>query len=130
PYQAQVSLPGFKKYVGENVVVTAATTGRLAIKLELGQLSDVVEVSPDLARLQTENANSSTAVQNRLVDELPLVVGNAMRSPFDLVGITAESKGRTNALALGGGQAAAWDPRLCAHQLHHHIRHPPEPDDQ
>jgi hypothetical protein len=111
-YQVQVSLPGFKKYVADNVVVTAATTVRLDIKLELGQLSDVVEVSPDLARLQTENAKISTAVQNRLVDELPLVVGGALRSPFDLVTITAESKGRTNALSLGGGQAAAWDATL------------------
>src|SRR5688572_2325780 len=78
-YSVQVSLTGFKKYVADKVVVTAATTVRLDIKLELGQLSDVIEVSPDLAQLQTENAKISTAVQNRLVDELPLVVGGALR---------------------------------------------------
>jgi hypothetical protein len=111
-YQVQVSLPGFKKYIADKVVVTAATTVRLDIKLELGQLSDVIEVSPDLAQLQTENAKISTAVQNRLVDELPLVVGGALRSPFDLVRITAESKGSGNAISLGGGQAAAWDATL------------------
>ncbi|MCI0337363.1 MAG: carboxypeptidase regulatory-like domain-containing protein [Acidobacteria bacterium] len=111
-YQVQVSLPGFKKYLAGNVVVTAATTVRLDIRLELGEFSDVVTVTPDLARLQTENAKISTAVQNRLVDELPLVVGGALRSPFDLVGITAEAKGRNNQLSLGGGQAAAWDATL------------------
>jgi Carboxypeptidase regulatory-like domain len=111
-YQVQVSLPGFKKYLADNVVVTAATTVRLDIKLEVGQFSEVVSVTPDLARLQTENAKISTAVQNRLVDELPLVVGGALRSPFDLVTITAESRGRGQQLILGGGQAAAWDATL------------------
>jgi Carboxypeptidase regulatory-like domain len=111
-YQVQVSLPGYKKYLAGNVVVTAATTVRLDIKLELGELTEVVSVTPDLARLQTENAKISTAVENRLVDELPLVVGGALRSPFDLVTITAESKGRNNQLILGGGQAAAWDATL------------------
>ncbi len=111
-YQVQVSLPGFKKYLAGNVVVTAATTVRLDIKLEVGALTEVVSVTPDLARLQTENAKISTAVQNRLVDELPLVVGGQLRSPFDLVTITAESKGRNNQLSLGGGQAAAWDATL------------------
>src|SRR5499426_3009493 len=111
-YRIQVSLRGFKKYLADNVVVTASTSVRLDIKLELGELSEIVSVTPDLARLQTENAKISTSVQNRLVDELPLVVGGALRSPFDLVTITAESKGRGNTLSLGGGQAAAWDATL------------------
>jgi hypothetical protein len=111
-YRVQVSLPGYKKYLAGSIVVTAATTVRLDIKLELGELSEVVSVTPDLARLQTENAKISTAVENRLVDELPLVVGGALRSPFDLVSITAEAKGRNNQLILGGGQAAAWDATL------------------
>src|SRR5215813_9228347 len=37
-YQVQVSLPGYKKYLAGNVVVTAATTLRLDIKLEVGEL--------------------------------------------------------------------------------------------
>jgi hypothetical protein len=111
-YQVQVSLSGFKKYLATNVVVTAATAVRLDIRLEVGGVTEVVTVTPDAAHLQTENAKISTSVQNRLVDELPLVVGGALRSPFDLVSITPESKGRGNALSLGGGQAAAWDATL------------------
>ncbi|MBI3427400.1 MAG: TonB-dependent receptor [Acidobacteria bacterium] len=111
-YQVQVSLAGFKKFLATNVIVTAATAVRLDIKLEVGGLTEVVSITPDAAQLQTENAKISTSVQNRLVDELPLVVGGALRSPFDLVAITAESKGRGNSLSLGGGQAAAWDATL------------------
>jgi hypothetical protein len=111
-YRVQVSMPGYKKYLADNVIVTAATAIRLDIKLELGELTEVISVTPDLARLQTENAKISTSVENRLVDELPLVVGGALRSPFNLVSIAAEAKGGNNQLSLGGGQAAAWDATL------------------
>ena len=104
-YQVQVTMPGFKRHVRENVVVSAATTVRLDATLEVGEVTESIEVSTDVAQVQTENAKISTSVQNRLVDELPLVVGGALRSPFDLVRITAESRGTGSDLALGGGQA-------------------------
>src|SRR5262249_909663 len=111
-YQVQVTHAGFKKYQAMNVIVTAATAVRLGIRLEVGGLTEGGSITPGAAGVQTENAKISTAVENRLVDELPLVGGGALRSPFDLVTITAESKGRGNALVLGGGQAAAWNATL------------------
>jgi hypothetical protein len=62
--------------------------------------------------VQTENAKVTTAVQNKLVDELPLVVAGALRSPFHLVSITPEARGGGTRLALGGGQARAWEATL------------------
>jgi hypothetical protein len=62
--------------------------------------------------MQTDDAKISNAVQNRLVDELPLVVGGALRSPFDLVTTVPEAKGSGSALALGGGQAGSWGATL------------------
>jgi hypothetical protein len=44
---------------------------------------------------------------NAQTDELPLVIGDAMRSAFDLVAIVPESKGKGGSITLGGGQAAA-----------------------
>ena len=64
------------------------------------------------AQLQTEDAKVSAAVENKLVDQLPLVVGGASRSPFDLVGITPEAKGTGTAVSLGGGEAGAWSATL------------------
>ena len=79
---------------------TAASTLRVDARLEVGQVSETVEVRTDIAQVQTENAKVTTAVQNKLVDELPLVVGGALRSPFDLVTITPEARG-------SGGQLVA-----------------------
>src|SRR5581483_7367014 len=51
-------------------------------------------------------------VQNKLVDELPLVVGGALRSPFDLVSTVPEAKGSGSAISLGGGEAGSWGATL------------------
>jgi hypothetical protein len=111
-YRVEVSAAGFKKTVRDGVTVTAAATVRLDARLEVGQVSEVLEVKADIAQVQTENAKITTAVQNKLVDELPLVVGGALRSPFDLVSITPEARGGGTQLALGGGQARAWEATL------------------
>lgn len=111
-YRIEVSAPGFKKSIRDGVVLTAASTVRVDTRLEVGQVTETVEVQADIAQVQTENAKISTAVQNKMVDELPLVVGNAMRSPFNLVSITPEARGGGGQLALGGGQARAWEATL------------------
>jgi len=111
-YRVEISAEGFKRYLQDNVILTAAGTVRLDAQLPLGQVAETVEVSTAVAQVQTENAKITTAVQNRMVDELPLVVGGALRSPFDLVTITPESRGSGGTLALGGGQAAAWNATL------------------
>jgi hypothetical protein len=111
-YTVEVSAPGFKRFLQADVTLTAAGTVRLDAQLQLGQLSETVQVSAAVTQIQTENAKITTAVQNRMVDELPLVVGGALRSPFNLVTITPEARGDGGSLSLGGGQASAWNATL------------------
>ena len=116
-YRIEITAPGFKRYIQQNVVVAAATTVRTDIQLSLGQVSEQVEVSAAAAVIQTENAKVSTQVQNKLVDELPLIVAGSMRSPFNLVAVAAEARGDGQRLSLGGGQAASWDATLDGHSV-------------
>ncbi|MBK5293660.1 MAG: TonB-dependent receptor, partial [Acidobacteriia bacterium] len=111
-YRIEFSAQGFKKTISPSVTLTAASTVRADARLEVGQVSESVEVRADIAQVQTENAKVTTAVQNKMVDELPLVVGGALRSPFDLVSITPEARGSGSQLSLGGGQARAWEATL------------------
>src|SRR5256886_4889334 len=101
-YRLEFSANGFKKSVHDRLVLTASATLRADARLEVGQVSDTVEIRADAAQVQTENAKITSAVQNKMVDELPLVVGGALRSPFDLVSITPEARGSGGQLALGG----------------------------
>ena len=119
-YKVIVTAAGFKRYERENVSVSTASTVRLDVQLVVGGVNESVVVRSDIAQLQTETAKVSTSVQNRMVDELPLVVGGTLRSPFDLISIVPEARSGTTpgltaglstgqGIALGGGQAGAWD---------------------
>jgi hypothetical protein len=111
-YRIVVAATGFKRFVEDGVVLTAGSTARIDARLEIGTIGESIEVTAAAVQLQTENAKISTAVQNKMVDELPLVVGGAMRSPYDLVSIASESKGSGSALSLGGGEAGSWSATL------------------
>ena len=115
-YQLEASLEGFRKAIVEGIILTAGATTRIDVSLNLGAMTEAVNVVADNTTLQTEDAKIATTVSNRLIDELPLVVGGAMRSPFDLISTVAEAKtgggiGAT-AVSLGGGQGGAFGATL------------------
>ena len=64
--------------------------------------------------MQTEDAKISTTLQNKLVNDLPLVVSGTVRTPFDLAALTPDAKnlGGDNGFMLGGGQAASYGTSL------------------
>jgi hypothetical protein len=113
-YNLHVEKPGFRTSEIAGMTVNAATTSRADVTLEVGQAQQTVEVRANAAQLSTEDAKASVTVNNKLVDDLPLVVGGAVRSPFDLAAITPESKnlGGDAGFALGGGQAASYGTTL------------------
>jgi hypothetical protein len=106
-YRLEVAQAGFQTAIVDNIVLTAGATVRADVRLQIGGVTQTVEVQSQNAQVQTEDAKITSAVSNKLVDELPLVVGGAMRSPFDLVATVPEAKNGTN-LALGGGQGGAF----------------------
>jgi len=111
-YRVEITAGGFKRFVQQNIFVSVSATVRLDTQLQIGQLSEQVEVTAAVATIQTDNARVSTQVENKMVDQLPLVVGGAMRSPFNLVPLVAEARGSGQRLSLGGGQVAQWDATL------------------
>jgi hypothetical protein len=116
-YRIEAAAPGFKRFLQSSLVVAAGATARLDIQLQIGQVSEQVEVSASAVTVQTDNAKVSTQVETRMVDELPLVVAGSMRSPFNLVAVVPEARGSGQSLSIGGGQAAAWDATLDGHSV-------------
>jgi outer membrane receptor protein involved in Fe transport len=112
-YQVSAEASGFKRYLRDGVIMTAAATVRLDVMLELGNVAETVEVSGTLLTVQSENAKITTAVENKFVDELPLVVGGRMRNPYDLVQIAAQviTSGASE-MALGGAPSRSWNATL------------------
>jgi outer membrane receptor protein involved in Fe transport len=71
-YRLEVELPGFQRYVRDQIVVNVQATPRIEVTLELGSLQETVSVTGEAPLLQTENASVGTVVGSRAVQELPL----------------------------------------------------------
>src|SRR5437667_1919239 len=114
PYTVRVEKEGFRPVVRSGIELNAASTVRVDVTLEIGTALQTVEVSASAQLLSTESAKTSVTVTNKLVDELPLVVGGTLRSPFDLAALTPEAKnlGGDDGFVLGGGQAAGYGATL------------------
>lgn len=113
-YTVRVEKDGFRPASVAGLTLNASATVRADATLEVGAAAQAVEVSASAMALATENAKTSVTMNNKLVDELPLVVGGAMRSPFNLAAVTPEAKnvGGDNGFVLGGGQAAGYGTNL------------------
>ena len=113
-YTVRVEKAGFRPASITGLVLNASATVRADATLEVGTSVTAVEISASALSLSTENAKMSVTIDNKLVDELPLVVGGTMRSPFNLAALTPEAKnvGGDNGFILGGGQAAGYGTNL------------------
>ncbi|HEY1339050.1 MAG TPA: carboxypeptidase-like regulatory domain-containing protein, partial [Bryobacteraceae bacterium] len=108
-YNIRVEKEGFRTALLNSITVNAASSTRADFTMEVGTAQQTVEVTAEAAMLQTESAKSTTTITTKLVDDLPTVVGGALRSPFDLAILTPESKNfGDNNFQLGGGQAAGF----------------------
>jgi outer membrane receptor protein involved in Fe transport len=63
---------GFRGAVISHVVVRAAQTVRADIRMELGEIKQVIEVPATAIALQMDNAAVGTTIDSKLVNELPL----------------------------------------------------------
>ena len=95
-YTLKVEHPGFKTATS-NVEVEVQQSVRLDITLQVGEVSQSVEVSAAASLLQAENATLGAVVSNASIVELPL---NG-RNYVNLVGLNSN----TNTLAPPAGQA-------------------------
>ena len=80
-YELSITVPGFKKYVRQNVVLGVAQTLRLDIHLEVGATTDSVTVTEAVALLKTESGELSHNVTTQTLDALPILgIGSAQAS--------------------------------------------------
>lgn len=113
-YDITVEKQGFHQAEIKGLTVDASANARADVSLEIGQSRQVVEVQATALQLDSEDSQTSVTVNQTLVNTLPLVVGGAVRSPFDLASLTPEAKntGSSTGFALGGGQADSYQATL------------------
>lgn len=90
-YELTVTVPGFKRFVRQNIVLGVAQTLRLDVSLEVGLASESVTVTDEVTLLKTESGELSHNVTTSAINQLPvLAIGNqagssAIRNPASVI---------------------------------------------
>jgi hypothetical protein len=87
-YQLTVEASGFKKAVASNVVVHIGDTARADIQMEVGNVSESVEVVGSAVLVTPDNAAAGTVMTNKEYDTLPLAASSRARIPTDFALLT------------------------------------------
>jgi hypothetical protein len=108
PYRVSVEAPGFKRASNNNVQLTSGSTIRLDFAMELGAVTESVQITAQASALETESTRVATNLTTKLIEDLPLVVAGQIRNVFNLAVIAPEVK-TGNGYRIGGGQGSGWE---------------------
>jgi carboxypeptidase family protein/TonB-dependent receptor-like protein len=88
-YSLKVEAPGFKSDLHPHIVLEVNQRGRVDVVLQLGAVSESVEVSGDVALLQTETTQVGAVVGASTIDDSPLMSRNVIELALLIPGVTA-----------------------------------------
>lgn len=104
-YTVTVDTPGFRKSVINNVVLNVGDAAVRNIKLEVGQVTESVQVEAEAVRVQTSESQISRVVTMRDIDTLPQLGRNplilAVFQPGGQIDAGDTSYSRVNGLRQG-----------------------------
>jgi carboxypeptidase family protein len=72
PYKFEAGLPGFRTYVQTGIVLQVNSNPQINAVLEVGQITDQVEVQADAALVETRSTGIGQVIDNTRVLEMPL----------------------------------------------------------
>ncbi len=104
-YQVSIEKQGFKRQTLSNLQVEVQATLRADAVLQLGEMTQTVEVSGQSPLLQTEQSSLSQAVEGRTVQEMPLNGRNVMNMVALVPGVVAQGSTSGNPMGNQGGGA-------------------------
>jgi Carboxypeptidase regulatory-like domain len=87
-YQLTVEASGFKKAVASKMAVHIGDTARADIQLQVGNVSESVEVLGSAILISVDSASAGTVMTNKEYDTLPLAASSRARIPTDFALLT------------------------------------------
>ena len=72
PYRLEAALPGFRTYVQTGIVLQVNSNPAVNPVLEVGQVTEQVEVQANAALVETRNTAVGQVIENERILELPL----------------------------------------------------------
>jgi hypothetical protein len=103
-YEVTVTVPGFKKYVRQNLTVQVAAILRVDAALAVGAATDSITVTEAASLLNTETGDISHQIDAKTMDDLPILgigasqAGSAgIRNPYAMVELVPGTMWQANA---------------------------------
>src|SRR5690242_9902940 len=98
-YNLKIEMKGFTTQVRNDIELQVAQVARIDVTLQLGDVTQVVEVTGGAPVLQTETTDIGTVVENRRIEDLPLNGRNYLQLASLIPGAT--TNGPTSAQGQG-----------------------------
>lgn len=103
PYKVEAALPGFRTFVQTGISLGVNQNPNLNVVMEVGQVSQEVEVQANVTMVETHNLGVRQVVENQEVLDLPLQSRNATDFLTLLGGAVADTTNNSSTRALQGG---------------------------
>jgi hypothetical protein len=106
-YTVQAAQAGFKEFIRSGLTLDEGRALRLDLQLEVGQVTERVEVSGAAPLLETERPTVSTVIPSQRILDMPTVGRNPLQFALLVPGVRAVgSYGDLPVSAFGGGRAS------------------------
>ena len=112
-YSLTIERTGFKKYVRQSIRLEAQDKARADVTLEVGDVTQSVNVEADVSQLQTESASRGQVISNQLISQLPTQGRNPFQIAWAMPGVVKAGDwrylrsfdiGGTTGFSINGGK--------------------------
>src|SRR6266849_5516908 len=117
-YDLKAELLGFRTVERKGIPVQVGSANRLAFTMEVGNLSETLEVVAHSPLIQTENAAISTVIENRAIVELPLNGRNYLQLASLIPGATTNGPSSSQGKQRMGGQRNSFALNVAGQRVH------------
>ncbi|MFZ0428461.1 MAG: carboxypeptidase regulatory-like domain-containing protein [Acidobacteriota bacterium] len=102
-YKLTVELPGFKRWENPSLTLSPAESRGLDVTLQLGEMSETVQVVSQSEFIKTETPTQSDTITSQQIDNLSIISRSSLELLRVLPGVVAPDGDQLESVSFGGG---------------------------
>ena len=118
-YVLKAQISGFRAIEHRDIDVQVGSSNRIPITLELGDLTETVEIRGGAPLIQSSNASIGTVIENRSIVELPLNGRNYLQLASLIPGATTNGPSSSQGRQRMGGQRNSFALNVAGQRIHY-----------
>ena len=118
-YTLKAQISGFRPMERRNIEIQVGSSNRMPITLELGDLTETVEIRGGAPLIQSSNASIGTVIENRSIVELPLNGRNYLQLASLIPGATTNGPSSSQGRQRMGGQRNSFALNVAGQRIHY-----------